>query len=103
MVSGCRMLPPRQFPHGEDMHLKMYASIILSRSKMENGLRPSLLVGVPVGFVNVEESKERIIDVAERYDIPVIVARGKKGGSNVAAAVCNALLYLRDMQGQSVC
>ena len=51
---------------------------------------PQLIVGVPVGFVNVVESKELICDL----DVPHIVARGRKGGSNVAAAICNALLYL---------
>ncbi len=51
---------------------------------------PKLIVGVPVGFVNVVESKELICEL----DVPYIVARGRKGGSNVAAAICNALLYL---------
>lgn len=51
---------------------------------------PKLIVGVPVGFVNVVESKELIREL----DVPYIVARGRKGGSNVAAAICNALLYL---------
>ena len=54
------------------------------------GLRPALVIGVPVGFVNVVESKERIIEAAAA---PYIVARGRKGGSNVAAAICNAMLY----------
>ena len=52
-------------------------------------LLPSLIIGVPVGFVNVIESKELIINSDTEY----IVARGRKGGSNVAAAICNALLY----------
>ena len=52
-------------------------------------LHPALVIGVPVGFVNVVESKEMIIDSG----VPHIVARGRKGGSNVAAAICNALLY----------
>jgi len=51
---------------------------------------PTLIVGVPVGFVNVVESKELICEL----DVPSIVARGRKGGSNVAAAIVNALLYL---------
>ena len=50
---------------------------------------PRLIIGVPVGFVNVVESKERIMTAGAPY----IVARGRKGGSNVAAAICNALLY----------
>lgn len=52
-------------------------------------VKPALLIGVPVGFVNVVESKERIMTSG----VPYIVARGRKGGSNVAAAVCNALIY----------
>ena len=51
---------------------------------------PALVIGVPVGFVNVVESKEQIIASAAA---PYIVARGRKGGSNVAAAIVNALLY----------
>ena len=52
-------------------------------------LKPALVIGVPVGFVNVVESKELLLTL----DVPHIVARGRKGGSNVAAAICNALLY----------
>ena len=52
-------------------------------------LSPKLIIGVPVGFVNVVESKELIISSS----VPHIVARGRKGGSNVAAAIVNALLY----------
>ena len=52
-------------------------------------LHPALIIGVPVGFVNVVESKEMILSTK----VPYIVARGRKGGSNVAAAICNALLY----------
>ncbi len=55
--------------------------------------RPSLIVGVPVGFVNVIESKQRIIECCRDYEIPVIAARGRKGGSTVAAAIINALFY----------
>ena len=50
---------------------------------------PALIVGVPVGFVNVVEAKE----LTMQMDCPWIVARGRKGGSNLAAAICNALLY----------
>lgn len=61
---------------------------------METGkLRPALIIGVPVGFVNVVESKERLFAVCEKHDVPAIVAMGRKGGSNVAAAICNALIY----------
>ncbi len=55
----------------------------------EGRISPALIIGVPVGFVNVVEAKEIIIESG----IPCIVARGNKGGSNIAAAICNALLY----------
>ncbi len=55
----------------------------------EQRIKPELIIGVPVGFVNVVEAKELILQT----EIPYIVARGRKGGSNVAAAICNALLY----------
>lgn len=56
----------------------------------EGRIAPRLIIGVPVGFVNVEQSKELIMSL-ERT--PFIVAKGRKGGSNVAAAICNALIY----------
>ena len=56
----------------------------------EGRLRPRLVIGAPVGFVNVEASKELLM----RTDVPRVVARGRKGGSNVAAAICNALIYM---------
>ena len=56
----------------------------------EEKIHPKLIIGVPVGFVNVVPSKELIISLP---DTPYIVARGRKGGSNVAAAICNALIY----------
>ena len=55
----------------------------------EGKFHPALVIGVPVGFVNVVESKELLLTM----DTPHIVARGRKGGSNIAAAICNALLY----------
>lgn len=55
-----------------------------------DALHPALIIGVPVGFVNVVESKELIL---AQHRAPYIIARGRKGGSNVAAAICNALLY----------
>lgn len=58
----------------------------------EGKINPKLIIGVPVGFVNVVESKELIM----KLKVPYIVARGRKGGSNVAAAICNALLYIID-------
>lgn len=55
----------------------------------ERNWKPAFVIGVPVGFVNVEIAKEIIMEAG----VPYIVNRGRKGGSNVAAAICNALLY----------
>ena len=62
-------------------------------SLLEQGLRPALVIGVSVGFANVVESKELLLAACQRYRVPAIIAMGRKGGSNVAAAICNALLY----------
>ena len=51
--------------------------------------KPAFIIGVPVGFVNVEAAKELIL----KTNIPYIINRGRKGGSNIAAAICNAVLY----------
>ena len=56
----------------------------------EGRLSPELIIGVPVGFVNVVQSKELIM----KSGVPYIVARGRKGGSNIAACIVNALLYM---------
>lgn len=56
----------------------------------EGRIAPKLVIGAPVGFVNVVQSKEQILTLK---DTPYIVARGRKGGSNIAACICNALLY----------
>ena len=61
--------------------------------EIRNGLRPALVIGVPVGFVNVVESKEQILAVCRKHQVPAVVALGRKGGSSVAVAICNALLY----------
>ena len=61
--------------------------------RIETGARPAFVIGVPVGFVNVIESKRRVWEVCEYFRIPAIIAIGRKGGSAVAAAICNALLY----------
>ena len=61
--------------------------------QIREGLRPALVIAVPVGFVNVVESKELIFSVCEEADIPCIAAMGRKGGSSIAAAICNALIY----------
>ncbi len=60
----------------------------------EGALKPDLIIGVPVGFVNVVQSKEMILELK---DTPYIVARGRKGGSNIAACICNALLYMLEV------
>lgn len=65
------------------------ALVTLYELIQEGRLNPALIIGVPVGFVNVVESKELIL----KTNVPYIVARGRKGGSNIAAAICNALLY----------
>lgn len=59
----------------------------------EGAFSPKLIIGVPVGFVNVVESKELLLSMPGEQ----IVAKGRKGGSNVAAAICNALLYTADL------
>lgn len=65
-------------------------ALLRIREMMDEGtLRPELVIGVPVGFVNVVESKEAIMET----NVPYIVAKGRKGGSNVAAAIVNALMY----------
>ncbi|MBQ5412508.1 MAG: precorrin-8X methylmutase [Oscillospiraceae bacterium] len=65
-------------------------ALIMLREMIEEGtISPRLVVGVPVGFVNVVESKEEIMQA----EVPYIVARGRKGGSTVAAAIINALMY----------
>ncbi len=56
----------------------------------ENKISPALVIGVPVGFVNASESKELIV----KDNVSYIAAMGRKGGSTVSAAVCNALLYM---------
>lgn len=55
----------------------------------QEDFKPAFIIGVPVGFVNVEAAKELIMET----EVPYIINRGRKGGSNIAAAICNALLY----------
>ena len=68
------------------------ALVTLYDLMQEGQVKPELIIGVPVGFVNVVQSKELIMQT----NIPYIVARGRKGGSNIAACICNALLYMMD-------
>ena len=65
------------------------ALVSLYELMQKQSWRPAFIIGVPVGFVNVEAAKELIL----KTDVPYIVNRGRKGGSNVAAAIVNALLY----------
>jgi len=65
------------------------ALIRLYEMMQKGEIHPDFIIGTPVGFVNVVESKELIC----QSSVPCIVARGRKGGSNIAAAVCNALMY----------
>ena len=65
------------------------ALLKLYEMSKERDWKPAFVIGVPVGFVNVEAAKELILET----DIPYIVNRGRKGGSNIAAAICNAVLY----------
>ena len=65
------------------------ALITLREMYDEGRFTPDFVIGVPVGFVNVVEAKELILET----DIAYIINRGRKGGSNVAAAIVNALLY----------
>ena len=65
------------------------ALISLYELMQKSDWRPAFIIGVPVGFVNVEAAKELIL----KTDVPHIINRGRKGGSNVAAAICNALIY----------
>lgn len=83
----------RLYPHGIFVVGNAPTALIrLFELMEENAVRPALIVGVPVGFVHVVESKELILSSSA----PHIVAKGRKGGSNVAAAICNALLYSLD-------
>ena len=66
------------------------ALVTLYDLMQEGKINPVGIIGVPVGFVNVVQSKELIMST----DVPYIVAKGRKGGSNIAACIVNALLYM---------
>lgn len=68
-------------------------ALLTIAEEIEAGLRPALVIAVPVGFVNVVESKQHLVEICTQYGVPAIAAMGRKGGSNVAAAICNALIY----------
>ena len=65
------------------------ALIQLYEMLQQGSYRPAFIIGVPVGFLNVEAAKELIMET----DVPYIVNKGRKGGSNIAAAICNAIIY----------
>ena len=69
------------------------ALLSLEQLMEEGKAAPALIIGVPVGFVNVVESKETLFAACAAHGVPAIAAMGRKGGSTVAAAVCNALVY----------
>ena len=85
MEKAARMNRPTIFAIGN----APTALIRLAELIENNGFRPGMIIAVPVGFVNVVQAKELILSA----DVPSIVARGRKGGSNVAAAIVNALMY----------
>ena len=82
-----------EYPNGIFVSGNAPTALIALSEMIREGLKPTLVIGMPVGFVNVVESKEELFGICEEHDIPAIVAFGRKGGSNVAASVCNALLY----------
>ena len=84
----------RDCPHAVFAVGNAPTALIALSELIRSGARPSLVIAVPVGFVNVTESKEEIVRTCREFDVPVIAAMGRKGGSGVAAAICNALLYM---------
>ena len=85
MEKAARTLRPAVFAIG-NAPTALYSICDLVRA---GKLQPKMVIGVPVGFVNVVEAKEALMELG----VPYIVARGRKGGSNVAAAIVNSLLY----------
>lgn len=83
----------KTFPHAAFAVGNAPTALFSLADQIETGLRPALVIAAPVGFVNVMESKERIFQVCTEYSVPCIAAMGRKGGSSIAAAICNALLY----------
>lgn len=86
MEKACGIRRPLIFAIGNAPTALVKLCELIDEKKVE----PKVVIGVPVGFVNVVESKELLLAHA---GIPQIVSRGRKGGSNVAAAICNAILY----------
>lgn len=86
MEKACSLDKPIIFAIGNAPTALMRIDELIKEGK----IKPEGVIGVPVGFVNVVVSKEIMIESGQ----PCIVARGRKGGSNVAAAICNALIYM---------
>ncbi len=61
----------------------------------EGKIEPALVIGAPVGFVNVVEAKEMLMETLDKHGIPYIVPKGRKGGSNIAATICNSMIYFK--------
>ena len=73
-------------------------ALVRLHSFLSEGFLPDFIVGVPVGFVNVETAKELFLGT----DIPHIISRGRKGGSGVCAAIINAILYDLEKEGSTI-
>lgn len=85
MERGAKMEGPVIFAIGNAPTALIHLYELIQDGKVD----PVLVIGVPVGFVNVIESKELFLE----SEIPHIIAKGRKGGSTIAAAICNALIY----------
>ncbi len=86
MEKACRLTGPVIFAIGNAPTALLKLCELISEGKID----PSLIIGVPVGFVNVIRAKEEVLALKKT---PFIVAKGNKGGSNIAACIVNALLY----------
>ncbi|MDJ1177971.1 cobalt-precorrin-8X methylmutase [Roseofilum sp. BLCC_M91] len=81
----------RQFPKGIFAIGNAPTALLALCEEIEQGrVQPTLVIGAPVGFVSVVESKSRLAQLA----VPQIIVKGRKGGSPVAAAIVNALIHL---------
>ena len=69
------------------------ALLEVNRMVREDGIRPALIVGMPVGFVSAEESKD---DLSEISEVPWIITKGRKGGSTLVVAALHAILALAE-------
>ncbi|MDJ1430586.1 precorrin-8X methylmutase [Halostagnicola sp. A-GB9-2] len=70
---------------------------------IENGTRPAAIVATPVGFVKAEESRQRIREISEAYDVPAITNVGRRGGSGLAAALTNELIHVaKDVRAEGL-